>query len=398
MKGPKHVDDRKCQDANDDMSESCAGMLLAEQQGGDLKRQRLDGEEQIQGNTAAALPQIKSEPLTLKDILVKFFPHLIGNPAFWRAFLAIKDDLPPLADLYEVLREHKPQSVLNNKELILQLCAYDDWIYHILDGDNPLKSDQDIVALVLQTNPSRVIILPSEVRLLYPSFVGQALARCPIWLKEYGDYGIAHMPHGLWQFRDVAVGSAKGGGTFHALFPATLLSNKDVFLAFAQKKPAYEVLHVSENQCNDKVFMLEVVEKNPLLLVKVGTTLKGDIDLAVRALSGDDGAVATRLANFLPDGEGEIDDRMQSLWFKVAGAVREKLLLHDVFVKLVLGSFSEKKPSNLGVLKQDEATTLSWKKLIGDYAGVPVGKELAKQRRARNNLAVGGYHFGLPKC
>jgi len=42
-------------------------------------------------------------------------------------------------------------------------------------------------------------------------------------------------------------------------------------------------------------------------------------------------------------------------------------------------------------------TSIVYKKLIAEYAGIPIGNEL-KKLRARNNLAISGFHFGLSIC
>jgi len=332
--------------------------------------------------------------------------HLIGNPDFWWAFLAVKDEYPPLVDVYFVLLEHKPQSVLTNKKLVLQLCAYDAWIYRALGDDHPLKCDEDIVEVVLHMSPLLLLStsLPMKIQLLYPWLVGQALARLPLCKKGIRDLYIARMADDLWAFRGVALGWAKGGGDMHDKIPQELLDNDDeIFCAFkGNNLPTdYPSLVVSAARASNKAFMTSLLEKNPTAVDSVADNLKGDVDLGISALSGVDGLVVFYFdEGFIPDGEDTLACRTSRFWFEVAGVLREKLLLRDVFVKLVLPSihFSETKPSNLATLDQDNATTLALKQRIAEYAGVPIGKELGKLNRARKPLALFGIQFGLPKC
>jgi len=306
--------------------------------------------------------------------------------------------------VHEVLWEHKLPLVLDNKALMLQLCAYDDRVYHILDDDgNPLMSDLDLVTVVLQKNPVQVKNIAEEVQLLYPWLVGQALARLPLWEKGISDLCIPHMADGVWEFRDVALGWANGGGNVHDKIPQELLDTDDeIFCAFKGNKlpTKYSSIVVSAARASNKTFMTGLLEQNPTAIASVADNLRSDVDLAISALSGDDGLVALYYdENFVPEGEEALRQRGRHFWLKVASVLREKLLLRDVFIKLVLPSmhFSETKPSNLATLDQDNATTLALKQRIAEYAGVPIGEERGKLNRARKSLAHNGIQFGLPK-
>jgi len=71
-------------------------------------------------------------------ILEQHFPHWIANAYFWWDFLVIKDNLPLLADVHQVLFDHRPQSVLHHKVI----CSYDFWIFFAVPDDHPLKIDE----------------------------------------------------------------------------------------------------------------------------------------------------------------------------------------------------------------------------------------------------------------
>ena len=78
--------------------------------------------------------------LPFDKLMKHWFPDLIDNLEFWRAFLDVyellRDGKPSEvlgnkelvlfdSDVYELLCDRKPSKVLGNKELVLQLCFYD---------------------------------------------------------------------------------------------------------------------------------------------------------------------------------------------------------------------------------------------------------------------------------
>jgi len=349
-----------------------------------------------------ALNLVKSGELTLTEVLTEHYAHLIDNPQFWWAFLAMKDELPPLVDVWEIMDDHKPQSVATNKELMLELCSYDGASCLALENDHPLLSDEQIVKAVLESRPCLLInIIPLEGEQLYPHLFGEAFARLPLWFEPARDCILFEQELSTDSFanKDFTLGWVKGGGGRRDEMPEALLEDEEIGEAlFFAKKPQGELENtIPVSRVANKAYMTKAIENYPPALGFVAPNLKGDFDLAVSALATDEGAAvffAESVDDFFPDGVNN-----DQFWFSIAGMVREKLMGHDLFVKLVLGSicFSDKKPSNFATLDQGEATSFEFKKRIAEYAGVATGKELGKLRRARKTLEIGGARFGFPK-
>ena len=339
---------------------------------------------------------------SLNELLKQKFPELLGNPDFWKAFLEAKDEFPLLPEVYEVLKDGKPLAIVNDKELMVQLCSYDPSIYWAIPKKAPLKIDEQIVEATLAWNPSIAIWLSPGAQLQHPRLVGAALARLPLWQKGIQLKISKKLNTGVWSIREIVLGWAKGGGEFHSSIPQSFLEDEELLLAFQGNKTAAENINVPvpDRLKANKAFMMKIVEKNPTCLNVVAAGLVGDVDLLVAALSGKDGILTLAfrdLEHFIPDGEDSLHRRWHRLFFKAANMIREKLLAHDVFVKLVLGSVRFSESSHFAALNQDKETSLSLEMKIAEYLGVPVGKELGKLRRARANLALAGAHWNRSK-
>ena len=70
------------------------------------------------------------------------------------------------------------------------------------------------------------------------------------------------------------------------------------------------------------------------------------------------------------------------------GKVQDKLKTHDAFVKgLLCGMSPYSGPEcQLSLLQQGQETSMALKKLIGEYLGIPSGKEVELLRRAATAL------------
>ena len=230
--------------------------------------------------------------------------------------------------------------------------------------------------------------------------VGAALARLPLWYEFIRALTLEKLDPGVWSNRDVVLGWAQGGGNLHDRIPESLRQDKEVFCATASiPKAGNPIPQPPPNHFkSNKDDMIDLMEQNPLYLCHAGAGLVGDLDLVVAALSGEDGL----LARFLDLGTGwfpEGNNGQPRFFYEVANHVRSKLLLHDAFVKLVLGSVSSStdNKSALSVFRQGNETVKVFNQSLAEYAGVPFGKELGRLRRARETLALIGLRWSDPK-
>ena len=102
-------------------------------------------------------------------------------PFFGGPFWEQKTTFEISSDADEVLRSRKPAGVFSDKELVLQLCAYDPKIYITIPEASKLKSDRQVVEVALAANPFILASIPGAAQLQHTSLVGKALSRYPLW-------------------------------------------------------------------------------------------------------------------------------------------------------------------------------------------------------------------------
>lgn len=338
-----------------------------------------------------ALCIYKSGSLAMDELLNQKFPDLIDNVDFWWAFVGLVDPKPD-EKVVETMQDKQPRSVLNNKELLLQLCKYNPQIYRAIPQNWKLKGDAQILEIVLDLAPYLVKKVPHGLQLQNPNLVGRALAGLPLRHFNLSRGHKSRIEPIAWNNRAITLGWVKGGGELHDQIPQSLREDEEILLtSIGNKAPTNFPDYIPIRFRSRKGFMMKAIEQDPGLLAAVAVDLKGDEDLGIAALSSPYGACVYRLSlpQFIPDGNGSSRRRF---WYQVCIRVDQELCAHEAFVKLVLGSihFSETKQTAFGVLDQGKETSLAIKKLIAEYAGVPTGKELKKLHRARKNLAQAG--------
>jgi hypothetical protein len=147
----------------------------------------------------------------------------------------------------------------------------------------------------------------------------------------------------------------------------------------------------------DKKFMLKAVKAHPTYLSDVSKELAGDWDLLLAAMANPRIVFVCRnhlvLGGWVPPvtfaqvGANEF-------WINASKTVQDKLKLHDVFVKLMLGGMmaSIGGSTPLTLLNRGKETSLAFTKPIAEYLGVPMGEELCMLRQAVKNLALKGMY------
>lgn len=344
------------------------------------------------------LSMYKTGTVKLDELLYEQFSDLVDNGDFWWAFFDEK--LPLDAKVFEILWDKEPPTVLNNKELMLELCKYDPSIYHAIPGGWELDNDQQLVQVVLALDPNSVTGLLPHTQRQYPRHIGKALARLPLCQKNYKKSVFDYIDSSLWSNRDVVLGWVKGGGELFDAMPKSIRKDPEIILtAMGNREPTnLQEPDIPSPLRGNFEFMKQAVEKNPFALSMVAEHLKSNVDLAITALSGTHGILAAicDLSKFIPDdGKTKYIHRDHRFWIQVGESILQQLHLNETFVKLVIGSirFSDTKPSDLAVLNQGEDTSTTYMELIADFAGVPIGKELGKLHRARKALANAGVRW-----
>ena len=358
------------------------------------KRQRCNN------RTDEALCLLENKYLPFHKLLKQHFPDLINDLGFWRAFLHIKHKLPPLPEVAFLILQKNPISILADKTIMLELCAYDSWIYHAITKGNPLKNDWQIVEAVLLSNPSFVSEIPVDILEQHTNLVGITLARLPLSVDYLSKKILTTFTLRLWREREIILGWAKGGGVFHDAIPTAFLNEKAIFLAFQdneQKQPSQ--LQIPTHLKRNKQFMMAAVEKHPKNIEQIADQLLRDYDIPIAALSTPKGVAIDKLDDaFLQrwlqdDYQPYSRDRNHHIFlFQIAATIQKQLQSHHTFVTLILGStYGNTKP--FSILNQDNTTVHeAYMEPIASFAGVPTGKKLRKLRNASKTLALLGVH------
>lgn len=347
---------------------------------------------------------LKNNYLPLDKLLTLQFPDLIENHDFWQAFLRHKDKMPLVPEAYYLLKRYQPHSILHDKNLMLQLCLYDSWIYNAIPEGNPLKHDAQILETVLLSNPSYIQYISNEVLAQHADLTGATLARLPLSVNYLFQAIKNHFSQDLWYHREIVLGWAKGGGIYHNAIPERFLNDKAVIFQFQENRKIVAVgLDIPDPLRKDKHTMMALVKSNPENINRIATDLVGDADLPIAALSTPRGTAMDHLEapfirQWIPhEFNFQFPFRNQHIFlFRVANVIRLRLQSHDTFVKLILCSIrSSAEP--LAILNQGHTTeSEAYAKPIAKFVGIPMGKELRNLRGARQTLTLLGIHWSDP--
>jgi len=127
----------------------------------------------------------------------------------------------------------------------------------------------------------------------------------------------------------------------------------------------------------DKDIMQPILELNPYLFQFASKDLQEDFKRSVQVFASS--------ADFVEDYMRRDSEFVKGLQSKV----REKLRVHEIFVNTVLcGIMSQNQDYTLTKLNQGEATSLSYKTLLAEYVGAPMGRQLRLLRHASANISA----------
>jgi hypothetical protein len=165
--------------------------------------------------------------------------------------------------------------LLNDKDFLLDLLALNGRIYMYLNLD--MQRDAEIIKASL---PDSFPHVPDHVQYMYPELVAQAISNADD-LNDIFDL----VADDLWSDRQIALAWVRSGGPYlDGRFPEEFEDDPDIFLAIAEHSPD-DFYFASEVLYTNKEYMLQVVEKNGLLLDEVDSDLTDDYDLMLAAFA-----------------------------------------------------------------------------------------------------------------
>jgi len=130
----------------------------------------------------------------------------------------------------------------------------------------------------------------------------------------------------------------------------------------------------------DKAFMTQLLEKDASLFRYASGDLRVDDDLALIAFAGPRESVELYLQE-----DGNDNNRRRDFAKAFRHRLRVKLDTHDAFCKIFVFGMTDS-GSLISGLSQGVETSTGYKKLIAEFVGLPIGKELSRVRRADDNF------------
>jgi hypothetical protein len=349
----------------------------------EAKRQR------CRNDVEEAICLLKSGFMDLERVL-NHFPDIGLKREFWEAFLRSKQEIPLFKDFQKLVSKFaKP--LLEDRDLVLKLCAYNANVYFHLSS--ALRQDEGILEVALTKIPRNVLFINADVQGMYPGLVALAIERLPLSIPCHRELVQGCIRESLWAHRNVALAWASAGGHFlDDYFPEEFNDDEELLVAFLQNECGFQV-KPTPRLLGDKQFMLRAVKAHPAFLGKVAKELAGDWDLLMAAMANP--RITFISWNQLAKGGwvGHIEGSVFDFWIGASKTVRDKLRSHDIFVKLMLGSMMASTGGSttpLTLLNQGKETSLAFTKPIAEYLGVPMGEELRMLREACKNLALMG--------
>ena len=375
--------------------------------------------------------------LYILEGILEQVPALCGEYHVWQTVIKStchvqeNDDADwPIRELRDLLMRHAPPEILANGELMLEAVGSSANIYPLID--NHLFRDQEFLKRLLKKNPSVLAQLSHETQRLFPELVSKTFAsyfetifqreqsdtRCMI---EESEAMARSIVSALWENRNVVRGwFSAGAALFHdTIFPESWRSDAELFLWIAKHTGQHSDLccRAADAHCllgrsfgkaspslrNDMDFMKRAVQYNSAVFSYASERLQGDMDLAIYAAASSSGDFCRQFLEHCP-----LRANRDFLW-QVRNQVDEQLGLQSTFICEIVGTIDARKhhcyhhyhgqddaskqqqqnddaSSPLALLNQGSETTIVYKKLIGEYVGVPSGHWLQILRRASKYL------------
>lgn len=280
----------------------------------------------------------------------------------------------------ETLLLQRPcQMLLGDKEFVLELCDLDVRIYKYMRPE--FEVDRDIVKRMLNKNLYETLLLSALIQRMFPDLIAEAL-------KQHPDRKVRTLiAADLWNNREMVRAWVEHCGEYLAtIFADEFRSDEDIFLKVAASCPG-DFAFASEALISNKAFMLRAVAINGRLIIHAHESLKDDSELLWNAFYQHPPS-----SYALTFGHVHNHSRGAYLLTKFAVIVRERLRSYLDFL-VVFGGISDATATecSLSLLNQGQETAVGYKRLLCDFAGVPLGEELKKLQTASLVLAQGGY-------
>lgn len=330
------------------------------------------------------------ENLALLENVLLRFPFLSEEREFWSTVIGMGFG-ECWDSLSELLRDRAPDHIRQDKELMVLACQQQCNILPLLSQE--LQQDRDILVAAVEDTPGYVrekfdalLYLPQAAQIAHPDLTVRAISNL---INDDGNNlndSVAALVAGeLWTNLDIWKAWFESGGGIHSHLPLTMKENSEFGLLVAAEHPHFFRRATSEALRSNKEFMKKAVETNLHTFQDACGALHRDFDLAVIAFS-----------NFNTPGiigHWEWDDNGEYLTFmkRFAKQARAKIEnfngFMNAFVFALSPTVSAGPACHLSMCARDEETSAAFKKLVGDYVGLPKDdEELRRLCAAATNM------------
>ena len=323
------------------------------------------------------------------DILEQF-PALRGDADVWWRFL---EKLRDPQDLSAMVERYAPAEILANEKFMIQAC--DKWrCVRVLPP--ALVNSRTFWKTLLQQAPVVLEEIPPAVQRRFPDLVVESWALLGRWegLDIMTAQHVAQqMVPEIWETRSNVLAWFRAGLPFLIeVFPTEWKNDKEIFQLIAMHGSDLfrwrSFSQASITLRGDTDFMLQVLEHDPALLIYASEPLQQDTDIQLVAFGS---ATVKPVEVYLRRSSG----RPGVDWARAFLQHTERLLTeHQVFLATVLMGMSpnmvrSESSSTLTVLDQGNETSVSLKKRVAEYLGIPTGSKLRQLRQARTEPVQG---------
>jgi hypothetical protein len=276
-----------------------------------------------------------------------------------------------------------PNGITSDKSLMLYACQFDTVLRSV---DVTLSQDISFLCEVLQQHPQQLVYLDRESQRLFPELV-------PSCLRSFSELNLpSHTIRKLVENLDRTFWNNQSNCRLWFILgfphPHVLMSRGYILSYFYYDKEEVAILiathcrreyrndsfsiATSDRLRSDKSFMSKVVELDPELILCAVDELQTDFDLALMSIGN-----SRQIYDYYAENKTEF---MQVM----VDTVRHKLSLYDLYLNVVLAGMVQPQ-SYLYKLGQGNETTISFKKSIASYLGVPFGRQLHMLRKIESN-------------
>jgi hypothetical protein len=326
--------------------------------------------------------------------ILRRFPDLCSEPETWVKLLLESPNIDYDGRI-NLLIFFAPANIKANRKLMLRACRFDMVIAYV---DDSLRHDLTFLVSVLDCYPFQLAHLDEDVRLMFPdlilSYLGLFLkaALHPSYEQSITYFLAGNLSSSFWRDRrNIEAWFLAGLPHPHTIVSEDLSRewNEDADLMLLIASHVHHKFQTGSFFCvsltlrSDKSFMKKAIILDPFLFFCTSDTLQQDFDLRLIAF-GSSVEVYNKFA-----GQPVPAHFQESL----LTSVEAKLSVHHAFSHLFLVGM-EQPQYILSLLNNGWETSLSFKKAIAEYLGVPIGRELHLLRscaKLRNHTSMSTY-------